>query len=91
MGKIISFVHISLDGFIAGPNGEMDWITINQEIFDHGAPRIAATDTAIYGRVTFQMMEAYWPTAAEKRMQVSMTLSIQNGITTPTKLCSQIH
>ena len=33
MGKIISFMHISLDGFVAGPNGEMDWIKINDEIF----------------------------------------------------------
>jgi hypothetical protein len=27
MRKIISFMHISLDGFVAGPNGEMDWIS----------------------------------------------------------------
>lgn len=66
MNKIISFVHISLDGFVAGPNGEMDWININPEIFDHVEKRISQTNTAIYGRVTFGMMEAYWPTAADK-------------------------
>ena len=26
MRKIISFMHISLDGFVAGPNGELDWV-----------------------------------------------------------------
>ena len=66
MRKIISFMHISLDGFVAGPNGEMDWIKAEQEIFDHVGNRISEGDTALYGRVTYQMMESYWPTAADK-------------------------
>src|SRR5688572_1324496 len=66
MRKIISFMHISLDGFVAGLNGEMDWIKVDQEIFDHVGKRISEGDTALYGRVTYQMMEAYWPTAADK-------------------------
>lgn len=66
MRKIISFMHISLDGFVAGPNGEMDWINVNEEIFDHVGRRIKEGDTALYGRVTYQMMESYWPTAANK-------------------------
>ncbi len=66
MRKIISFMHLSLDGFVAGPNGEMDWITVDQEIFDHVGKRISEGDTALYGRVTYQMMENYWPTAADK-------------------------
>lgn len=66
MRNLISFVHISLDGFVAGPNGEMNWITINQEIFDHVEQRIKQTDTALYGRVTYDLMEGYWPTAADK-------------------------
>ncbi|HOS48094.1 MAG TPA: hypothetical protein PLG57_05630 [Bacteroidia bacterium] len=28
MRKIISFMHISLDGFVAGPNGEMNRIKV---------------------------------------------------------------
>ena len=66
MRKIISFMHISLDGFVAGLNGEMDWIKANEEIFDHVGKRISESDTALYGRVTYQMMENYWPTAADK-------------------------
>ncbi len=66
MRKIISFMHISLDGFVAGPNGEMDWINVNEEIFDYVGRRIKEGDTALYGRVTYQMMESYWPTAANK-------------------------
>ena len=66
MRKIISFMHLSLDGFVAGLNGEMDWIKVDQEIFDHVGKRISEGDTALYGRVTYQMMESYWPTAGDK-------------------------
>jgi dihydrofolate reductase len=66
MRKIISFMHISLDGFVAGPNGELDWIQINEEIFDYVGKRIGEGDTALYGRVTYELMESYWPTAADK-------------------------
>ena len=66
MRKVISFMHISLDGFVAGPTGEMNWIKADQEIFDYVGKRISKGDTALYGRVTYQMMESYWPTAADK-------------------------
>jgi dihydrofolate reductase len=66
MRKIISFMHISLDGFVAGLKGEMDWIKVDEEIFDYVEKRISETDTALYGRVTYEMMENYWPTAGDK-------------------------
>ena len=66
MRKIISFMHISLDGFVAGPGGEMDWIKADEEIFDYIGKRISKTDTALYGRVTYQMMENYWTTAGDE-------------------------
>lgn len=65
MRKIISFMHISLDGFVAGPNGEMDWIKVDEEIFDYADKQISESDTALYGRVTYQMMEEYWPTQGD--------------------------
>ena len=66
MRKIVLFMHVSLDGFVAGPNGEMDWITVDDEIFDFVGKRTNEATTAFYGRVTYQMMESYWPTAADK-------------------------
>jgi dihydrofolate reductase len=66
MRNIISFMHISLDGFVAGPKGEMNWIKVNDEIFDHVGKRIGETDTALYGRATYQMMESYWPAAGDE-------------------------
>lgn len=66
MRKLISFMHLSLDGFVAGPNGEMNWITVNEEIFDHVGKRISKTNTALSGRATYDMMESYWPTAGNQ-------------------------
>jgi len=44
----------------------MNWIKLGEEIFDHVGKRIGETDTALYGRATYQMMENYWPTAGDK-------------------------
>ena len=66
MRKIISFMHISLDGFVAGLNGELDWVKVDEELFNYVGKRISEGDTALYGRVTYQMMEDYWPTAGDK-------------------------
>jgi dihydrofolate reductase len=66
MRRIISFMHISLDGFVAGSNGELNWVTVNEEIFEYIGTRISNGDTALYGRVTYQMMESYWPAAGSK-------------------------
>jgi dihydrofolate reductase len=66
MRKLVLFMHTSLDGFAAGPQGQMDWITVDEEIFDYAERRIREADTALYGRVTYEMMEAYWPTAADR-------------------------
>lgn len=60
MRKIISFMHISLDGLVAGSNGEMDWIHMDEETSDFIDERISNSDTALYGRLTYQMMESYW-------------------------------
>jgi dihydrofolate reductase len=65
MRKIVQFMHVSLDGFVAGPSGEMDWIKVDDEMFDYAGQRTNESDLALYGRNTFTMMEAYWPTAGD--------------------------
>jgi len=66
MRNLIFFMHTSLDGFVAGLNGEMDWIRIDEEMFDFVATMTDKADTALYGRVTYEMMQNYWPTAGEQ-------------------------
>lgn len=59
-------MHTSLDGFVAGPNGEMDWIQFDDDLFDFVGTMTDQADTALYGRVTYDMMQGYWPEAGEK-------------------------
>jgi len=66
MRKLISFLHISLDGFAATPKGEINWLGVTEEFFDIAGKMADNADTAIYGRKTYEIMEAYWPTAADK-------------------------
>ena len=66
MRNLIFFMHTSLDGFVAGLNGEMDWIKVDDAMFDFVATMTDKADTALYGRVTYEMMQSYWPKAGEK-------------------------
>lgn len=66
MRRVILFMHTTLDGFVAGLNGEMDWINVDDEMFDFAGKQTDQADTALYGRVTFEMMNGYWPTAGEQ-------------------------
>lgn len=74
MRKVISFMHVSLDGFVAGPNGEMDWIIMDDEIFKDAIDLASTIDTALYGRTTYQMMEAYWPTVLSNPLSNELEL-----------------
>ncbi len=56
MRKIIAALLVSLDGFIEGPNGELDWVETWEDTFDL-LPQI---DTCILGRVMYPGYEQYW-------------------------------
>lgn len=61
MRKLISLMHVSLDGFCAGPKGEMDWIGLNDTIFADVETLVERSGAAVYGRTTYGMMRGYWP------------------------------
>jgi dihydrofolate reductase len=62
MRKIILFNLITLDGFFAGPNGEIDWHNVDEEFNDFAIEQLSSADGLIFGRVTYQLMASYWPT-----------------------------
>ncbi|MEV0713911.1 dihydrofolate reductase family protein [Asanoa sp. NPDC050611] len=63
MRKIIYWVHTSVDGFIDGPKGEFDWTEMGPELSAYADEVHDRVDTFLYGRVVWDMMSSYWPTA----------------------------
>lgn len=63
MRKVIYWVHTSVDGFIAGPNGEFDWPAMGPELSAYSDGLTERVDTFLYGRVVWELMAGYWPTA----------------------------
>jgi dihydrofolate reductase len=62
--KVIMLNRVSIDGFFAGPNGEIyDWF-INDPEVDKAAHEMAQADTILFGRVTYQLFESVWPNVA---------------------------
>jgi dihydrofolate reductase len=57
MRKIIAGINMSLDGFCDHTAGIAD-----DEIHQHYTELLRSSDDIIYGRITYQLMESYWPT-----------------------------
>ncbi len=51
---------MTLDGFFAGPAGELDWHRVDDEFFSFAVEQLDSVDTLVFGRVTYQMMVKHW-------------------------------
>lgn len=58
------FNLVSLDGFFAGPDGNIDWHVVDEEFNKAAIEMIQSFDTILFGRITYQLFENYWPKAA---------------------------
>ncbi len=64
MRRIIVFENVTLNGFMAGPKGEIDWAIRDDEITDNSQEGNGTIDAFMFGRVTYDMMASFWPTPA---------------------------
>lgn len=64
MRRLILFNMVTLDGFFEGPNGDIDWHTVDEEFNDFAIDQLNSADGLIFGRVTYELMASYWPTPA---------------------------
>ena len=67
MRKLIMKMSISADGFVAGANGEMDWIfkTGNEQSKAWAVEQAWDAGLIIMGRKSFEAMSPYWPTSTD--------------------------
>ena len=62
MRKLVAFTIVSLDGYFAGPNGEIDWFkTSDDEDNAFAHEQADPASTLIFGRTTYEMMKSFWP------------------------------
>lgn len=71
MRKLVSYVITSLDGYDRGPDGELDWATIDADYFDFAHQQNASIDTLLFGRAGYEHMAAFWPGATEPDADVA--------------------
>ena len=65
MKKIVSSIITSLDGFAAGPGGDLSVFKVEEEFFNMSGELTEAADVALYGKGTYGIMQSYWPTAGD--------------------------
>ena len=63
MRKIVLMMSVSVDGFIAGPNGELDWHLVDDEVHQHFNDVLSGMSAFLCGRVMYELMADFWPTA----------------------------
>lgn len=63
MRKLIMFNMVSVDGFYAATDGHIDWHATDDEFDRYAVESNKDTDTILFGRMTYQLFESYWPKA----------------------------
>ncbi len=86
MRKVIVSEMVTLDGFFAGPNGEIDWHIVDEEFNQYAIDLLNTVDTILFGRVTYHLFESYWPVAATNPSTSKSDLKIAHKINNMTKI-----
>ena len=83
MKKIIMFNHITVDGYFAGPNGEIDWFKVikKDDEWEEYTHKLASSgnSTLIFGHTTYEMMKSYWPTPDAIKTDPEMAKKVNNS------------
>jgi len=83
MRKISVFNHLTIDGFFAGPHGEMDWFMAIKKDDEYEAytheQSARSGNTLIFGHTTYEMMKSYWPTPDAIKNDPGMARVVNNS------------
>jgi dihydrofolate reductase len=65
MRRLIVFNQVTLDGYFAGPNGDIGWAHKDRNDAEWNAfveGNAKGGGTLLFGRITYELMASYWPT-----------------------------
>jgi len=66
MGNVVVNLSVSADGFFEGPDGDISWSLVDDEVHAHFNEVLGRMSYFVEGRVVYEMMEAHWPTADQQ-------------------------
>lgn len=70
MRRVVLSMFVTLDGFVSGPNGELDWMPGNEEpdkeVDLYLYEMLDEMDTILLGGKTYKLFVDFWPTATAK-------------------------
>ena len=83
MRKVVVQQFVTLDGYAAGPNGELDFVTETGAAADPASGPfvedqlafIESLDTILLGAVTYRMFAAYWPEQTTETQAIADALN----------------
>jgi dihydrofolate reductase len=65
MRELVAFINVTLDGYFAGPNGDLSWAHEGNQDAEWNAfvaDNAKSGGQLLLGRVTYELMASYWPT-----------------------------
>ncbi|WP_063920898.1 dihydrofolate reductase family protein [Nocardia mikamii] len=63
MAGVTLWMQMSLDGYAEGPDQEIHWPVVDEELCESFLDELRAAEVFVYGRKTFEIMAAFWPYA----------------------------
>jgi dihydrofolate reductase len=63
MRRLFLFMMVSLDGYFEGPNHDLSWHVVDQEFNRFAVEQLKQIGALLFGRVTYELFEDYWPKA----------------------------
>jgi dihydrofolate reductase len=81
MAHISTYLQVSLDGYFAGPDGEIDWFTDSPdpELEEYSFARARGGSTLLFGRRTYELMARAWTADASHEDRPDMTEVMANS------------
>jgi dihydrofolate reductase len=65
MRRIVTFDHVTADGYFAAPDGNLSWVVQDEEVGKAGMAGMPGCDAILFGRRTYEMFAAFWPHALD--------------------------